>query len=252
MPNIFKHSKRFVEDYFGLSIGLAKSRKVIINEAIDLDKKIIFIAITKTGTTSIRSQLQQVGEPWLKPSHLSIIQIRDLIYPYLLKQNLANNHSFPNNNRVSDQQLREQAKGIFNDCFKFSTVRNPWARAVSLYYRSEGMQLSNRMTFQEFCKQHSFASDTCQNPTLHRNQYDWHCDEKGNNLMDYVFKIEEFDQAISTLYERTNGKINLKPIQRNNNPKSPSKQYQAMYNEQTKKLIANRFEKDIDLFKYTF
>jgi len=252
MGSFLKKSKRFVEDYLGISIGLAKSRKEIINEAIDLERKIIFIGVTKTGTSSIRTQLIQEGEPWVKPSHLNIIQIRDLIYPFLLKQNLAKNHTFPNSQRVSDLEIRKQADTIFEQCFKFSSVRNPWSRAVSLYFRSEGMQMKDKMTFEEFCKQHEYASDTCQNPTLHKNQADWHEDENGNNLMDYVFRIEDFTSEVNVIKEKSNGKVKLQAFSRNKNPNSLSRQYREIYNLNTKNLIAKRFEKDIDLFKYTF
>ena len=141
---------------------------------------------------------------------------------------------------------------IFKSCFKFSSVRNPWARAVSLYYRSEGMQVKDKMSFEKFCMKHEYASDTCQNPTLHKNQSDWHEDENGKNLMDFVFKIEDLTNALNEIREISNGKVKLQAINRNKNPNSPSREYQEVYDSKTKNLIAKRFEKDIDLFKYTF
>ena len=47
-----------------------------INEAVDLHRKIVFVAIPETGTTSIRKQLQQTGKPLIKAPHLNILQIR--------------------------------------------------------------------------------------------------------------------------------------------------------------------------------
>ena len=144
------------------------------------------------------------------------------------------------------------ATEIYQSCFKFSAVRNPWARAVSLYYRGEGMQLRDQMTFEAFCQNHTHASDTCQNPTLHKNQLDWLCDENGVNQMDYTYKVEEFGEAIQTINEMSNGRVQLENVNRNKNPRSKSRDYREMYNDTTKEIIAKQFEKDIDTFKYSF
>ena len=67
----------------------------IVNEAVHLEHKWIFIAIPKTGTTSIRTQLRQIGKPLIPNPHLNILQVRDAIDIFFLKENLATNRSFP-------------------------------------------------------------------------------------------------------------------------------------------------------------
>ena len=148
--------------------------------------------------------------------------------------------------------MREKADKIFNSFFKFSAVRNPWARAVSLYSRGEGIPLKDKLTFDEFCDNHIYASDTCRQPTLHENQYDWLCDNKGQILVDYIYKIEDFDNAINIIKSQTNNRLILKNIKLNQSPNSKSKDYRDFYNDKTRKIIEKRFEKDIDYFKYTF
>lgn len=226
-----------------------------INQAINFDKKVIFIAIPKTGTTSIRTQLKKRGRPLIKDPHLNIRQIRQLIYLYFLKENLGVNTNFPNNDILTDDKIWQRTDEIFNSFFKFSSVRNPWARAVSLYHREEGTnkvskRLKDRMTFEEFCEQHFYASDTCLHPTLHKNQLDWLTSDNGNLLMDYVYKLEEFDKAIVEIEKLTDGKLKLDNVKRNKNQKQND--YRQMYNDKTRKIIKKRFEKDIDFFKYTF
>lgn len=73
------------------------TQQMIVNQAVNFDKECIFIAVPKTGTTSIRSQLKQEGTPLIKNAHLNIIQIRDCLYVYLLKQAVGGNTSFPQN-----------------------------------------------------------------------------------------------------------------------------------------------------------
>jgi len=74
-----------------------------VNEALNLPHNCIFIAVPKTGSNSIRSQLRQKGKPMVPGPHLNICQIRDLIYPALLRASLGKNRSFPSTLPLTDQ-----------------------------------------------------------------------------------------------------------------------------------------------------
>ncbi len=223
-----------------------------VNQAVNFDKEVIFIGIPKTGTTTVRDQLLEKGKPLISNPHLDIVQIRDLIYLHLLKENLETNIIFPNSNHPKDSDLRIEAEKMFNAFFKFSAVRNPWARTVSMYFRNESLQMNYKLSFEEFCEKHEYASDTCKHPTRHKNQYDWLCSEDGKILVDYIYKVEEFESAIVDIKNLTQGKLVLKNEMRNKNPKSKSSDYRSLYNDRTKRIIEKRFEKDIDFFKYSF
>ncbi len=249
--------KKVLEKTLNIKVSRLKNNEgkmtsLVINEAINFEKEVIFIAIPKTGTTSVRTQLKQPGIPIIENPHLDISQIQDLIYIYLLKENLGTNRTFPNGNIANDEELRQEAEKIFNSFFKFSAVRNPWARAVSLYSRREGIKLKDKITFDEFCENHFYASDTCFHPTLHKNQIDWLTSNNGKLLMDFVYKVEEYENAIDEISKITNGRLLLDNVKRNVNPNSKSSDYRNMYNDKTRKIIEKRFEKDIDYFKYTF
>ena len=224
----------------------------IVNEAVHLEHKWIFIAIPKTGTTSIRTQLRQIGKPLIPNPHLDILQVRDAIDFFFLKKNLATNRSFPSVEIKTYSQIKNEAASFFSNAFKFASVRNPWERAVSLFFRKEGIQNQQNLSFNEFIENHLYASDTCVHPTLHKNQLDWICDDKGKILLDYIFKLENFSNAINDIFERTNGLIRLENTVANKNESSKSSEYRNLYSEKTKKMIAKRFEKDIDTFQFTF
>ena len=226
--------------------------KLSLNEAINFNLKSIFIAIPKAGTTSVVSQIKPPGQPLIKAPHLNIVQVRDTIYTYLLKLSLGRNLEYPTKRVLNDQQLRKESRRIFDAFFKFASVRNPWARAVSLYSRREGVRVAGHISFQDFCERHIYASDTCIYPTLHANQIDWLIDESGDVVMDYIYKVENFEQAVKEIYDQTDGRIQLKVTRANHNPKSKSQSYRDLYNDHTRQLIAKRFEKDIDYFQYTF
>lgn len=224
----------------------------ILNEAVNFEKKIIFIAIPKTGTTTVRSQIKKKGVALIPNPHLNIMQVRDILYVYFLKCALGQNTSFPTESVPTDANIRAHAKNVFDTFFKFSAVRNPWARAVSLFFRREGIQLKDRISFEEFCDKHFYANDTCHHPTLHKNQIDWLCDENGQCIMDYVYKIENFEMAAKEINEQTDGRLQLSSKVKNKNPDSLSHRYREVYSERTRKIIEKRFQKDIDYFKYSF
>ena len=234
------------------SLPWGKRSPFFLNEAVNFDKQVIFIAVPKTGTTTVRSQLRPKGKPLIPNPHLDIMQVRDTLYTYLLRVSMAQNYRFPSEGVVSDAEVRARTQAVFDAFFKFSAVRNPWARAVSLYFRREGVQVNESISFETFCERHLYASDTCLHPTLHQNQLDWMIDESGNLAMDYVYKVEDFETAIKEIEELTDGRLLLQYRESNTNPNSKSKSYRDLYSDRTRNLIEKRFYKDIDFFKYTF
>ena len=249
MSGILSKSKSFIRNFRRRS---KQDMQSIPNEAVNFNKQVIFIAVPKTGTTTVRSQLREKGTPLIPNPHLNIMQVRDTLYVYFLKCVLGRNTNFPTESVPEDSGIRARVQEVFDTFFKFSAVRNPWARAVSLFFRREGLQIKNRMSFEDFCHNHLYASDTCRQPTLHKNQIDWLCDESGLCIMDYVYKVENFELAIKEIEERTEGRLRLVNRAKNRNPNSPSKKYRELYSDRTRKIIAKRFQKDIDYFKYTF
>ncbi|NES82663.1 MAG: sulfotransferase family protein [Moorea sp. SIO2B7] len=225
---------------------------MILNEAVNFDTQSIFIAVPKTGTTSVCSQLRQKGKALIPNPHLSIMQVRNTLYTYLLIKSLGKNANYPTRDLLTDAEIHAKCRQIFATFFKFASVRNPWARAVSLYFRKEGVQMQEQISFETFCENHLYASDTCRQPTLHKNQLDWLVDEDNNCIMDYIYKVEDFNKAIKEISEYTNGRIRLEYRHANRSSQSKAKIYQDLYTNHTRQLIAKRFEKDIDFFKYTF
>jgi len=223
-----------------------------LNEAVNFDRETIFIAVPKAGSTSIRAQLAPEG-PFMVPGfHLDIRQVRDCLYPFLLSHALGRNDHFPDKHARDDADIRGEAEATFRAFFKFGGVRNPWARTVSMYFRKEGMKVSEHMSFERFCELIRNASDTCVRPTRHRDQADWLTDETGRIAVDYVFRLEELPGKYGEIREASNGRVDLKPVKMLVNPRSRSEAYRELYDARTRALIGRTFERDIDLFKYAF
>ena len=78
-----------------------------INESINFKLKCIFIAIPKTGSTSVRRQIRQKGIPWISSPHLNILQARELIYPHLLRSSLKKISHFPAKTSLPTKTLEQ-------------------------------------------------------------------------------------------------------------------------------------------------
>ncbi len=212
----------------------------------------MYVAIPKTGSTTIRTQLLQRGAPLVPYAHLNYQQLTECLYMYNLLTALGSNDTFPHSKVPSNDEIRVASRRQSDSMFKFATVRNPWARAVSLYCRHEGVQVRNTMSFEQFCQQHLLASDTCRQPTLHRGQRDWLVDESGKMRMDLVIRIEELHEGLQALSHRTGGRIRLMPTHKNPSQVGSGRNYRDFYNTQTRRHIASVFAEDIETFKYQF
>lgn len=222
------------------------------NEAVNESLQSIFIAIPKSGSTTIRRQIAPDGVSMIKGYHLSIQQIYAVMKTFELYRSLGQNRVFPNPSHLSQEAVFDAANEKFEKYFKFTCVRNPWARAVSVYFREQGVQVSDKIDFRAFCENYKFSSETSIWPTRFKNQLDWLTDESGNNRMDYCIKVEELETALSEIRDLTSGRINLENLLLNKSKKSEGIDYRDMYDSQTMGLIAREFEQDIETFKYTF
>src|SRR6266513_879761 len=171
--------------------------------------KCIFVEVPKSGSTSVRAIL---GKAW-KP-HLNLLQIKKQMETY----------------------------------FKFGFVRNPWDRVVSLYERTEALQLRNKMTFEEFVDWIQYSSATCVHSSPQRYQLDWFVDPNGNVLADFIGKFERLDEDWAFVAQKLG--LNEKLPHRRANPRA--RHYTEYYNSRTREVIANTFRVDIERFGYEF
>jgi len=190
----------------------------------------IFIEIPKTASTSIR---EIIGHP-IKP-HLDIGEIRDSLI-----------HEARFSESVNPQQW---ADDIVSAYFKFTVVRNPWDRVVSLYLRREGIQPSGHISFDEFVERIEYSSDTCIHPSRHRYQLDWLRDKDGEINIDYIARFENIEQHWQEIASRLGIEQALPHINRN---ETRVRHYTEFYNNNTRQKITDQFAIDIEYFSYSF
>jgi hypothetical protein len=153
--------------------------------------------------------------------------------------------------------------------FKFTFVRNPWARLVSQYYfnRSkndkDGLDrtLYRNSTFLDFVKSNKefyLSSHWCSySPTLEKlhtkkypfvNQIDWITNQSGEIQVDFVGKLENLQDDFNIVCD----KIGIPSQKLPHKNKSKHKHYTEYYNEETKQIVAEKYARDIEYFGYKF
>lgn len=204
----------------------------------------IFVEIPKTGSTSIKAL---IGHP--PKSHLNICQIQ-----YNMMHNWTHYGGRKNRILASLYLLLPEKKrneiGIkqFETYFKFGFVRNPWDRVVSLYLRKQGLQMSEKMSFDEFVQWIQYSSSTCIHPVPHVNQLDWLVDPHGNVLVDFIGRFERLNDDWNIISEKL--KIRKDLPHKNSNPRQ--KHYTEYYTRKTRTVIEGKFKRDIEFFEYEF
>jgi hypothetical protein len=138
---------------------------------------------------------------------------------------------------------------FFEGLFKFAIVRNPWDRAVSIYHfnHSESFRESNpdlfeyvsTMNFEQFLES-EYASVGLQ-------QLPWITID-GEIAVDYVGRFEQLYETTIEIAQRTKTpQLSLAHLNQTSHMS-----YQDYYTDYTRKIIAQKCEKDIDTFNYTF
>jgi hypothetical protein len=207
--------------------------------------KCIFVEVPKTGSTSIRAILGKAYIP-----HLNLVEIKTL-----MENSWTQFGGRTNRIRGALYQLLPRERKIdigrrqFESYFKFGFVRNPWDRVVSLYERTEPIQMKDKMSFDEFVEWIQFSSATCIHSSPHRYQLDWFLDGSGDMLADFIGRFERLDQDWAVVADKLGITDKTLPHAREN-PRA--RHYTEYYNARTRDLIAQKFRVDIEHFGYEF
>jgi hypothetical protein len=187
----------------------------------------------------------------------------------VLKENIPDLKSFMG---THDHALwaREQLGPKWPDYYKVAFVRNPWERLVSwytmiqekgrktLYKRIFGMRKYNLLTQYVLSNSNSFdeflyncvdtIDDIDGKKSILYNQLDYITDSEGSLIVDFVGKFENLNNDTDIVF-KTLGLDNVTLPHKNS---SKHRNYRSYYSEETKKLVSQRFERDIEFFGYEF
>lgn len=139
----------------------------------------------------------------------------------------------------------------WDDYIKISTVRNPWARIVSLFfYARRGQKIQNvRAAFTRFVKQ---EVPKWQHGIRNRwNSYEMFHDKKGKKIIDYVVRLEHLQEDLDPIIEKHFPGIAPFDYTKKSNT-TDHMHYSYYYTPQTREIVRRIFQYDIRKYKYKF
>ena len=201
---------------------------------------LIFYRIPKNASTSLTEHLGNLN--LIKKHEKKFHQLAD---KKIYKDWFDPTHAKPNEAyRVFRNEL--------SNYFSFCVVRNPWDRVVSMYNFSLKEKLGslynieNNIKFEEFCQHLNDRRNDYSFIATHK-QVEW---TKGYYPPKVILRFENLQEEFRDMLEEYNIQHISPDIPHKNSTKHSH--YKDYYTPETKKIIANVFEEDIDTFKYTY
>jgi len=183
---------------------------------IDHKRKLLFVHIARTGGTSVESVL--VGKDW-----------------WFIE---------PSTKHISANQARQYyGEEIWKNYKKFSIVRNPWDRVISMWATKKWHRVLN---LSEDCSLETFIENLRPHPRETYNSLYYH--EILNDDIDFILRFERLQEDFDNLLDRLGfDKVQLPYIN-----KKQRKRYTDMYQEKEKELVRKMFDTDITHYSYMF
>lgn len=224
---------------------------------ISHEYRCIFIHIPKCAGTSIESalghltthkgrhgqdhrSLRMIEQPWIKPkSFSSIDNLADSCRRF--KHQYLQQHLNPNN-------AITLTKSQYQEYFKFTVVRNPWARAVSCYkniMRDEvhlkELRIQSDLSFTAFLRKFSGKG-------MLRPQTYWIKSFDGSIPMDFICRFENLAEDTKTAFS----KLGLDDVTLPHKIKGAKDDFREYFDDEANSLILKNFKEEISLFDYSF
>ncbi len=214
--------------------------------------KCIFIHIPKCAGTSVEKKLGHldVYEGYYMQDHRTVKNLQPLPYGQILRKDIFQEFIDRGLRRLKKQHNPMNrlvvSKRQYEEYFKFTTVRNPFARIFSYYTAvsvDKKAQLSDETASFEDWLFRNIDHDNL------RPQTDYLEDFDGNINMDFIVKFENFDEDFKKVCDRLGVENNDMPHMGKN---KYDRSYQECFNGRTRALIEERHAKDLALFGYSF
>lgn len=148
---------------------------------------------------------------------------------------------------------KELPEEVFNKFYKFAFVRNPWDWQVSMYHfllkettNIKYELIKSMNSFEEYLEW-VIHTDNPYPKRATKLQHEMVTDDHGNLIVDFVGRYETLAQDFGHVCQVLNLPTSLPHLNQ-----SGHRDYRSYYNDRTKRMVAEYYQADIELFGYTF
>lgn len=202
----------------------------------------LFFWIPKTGGTSIYSVLSNYGcQKILKPTHFHKFNNKGVV-----------TFGHVNVSDLLDTNVIES--DFFSRAFKFTFVRNPYDRFVSLYfYFLKTGKLSNKCSFKDFAEYiyingiEPIGMYNVKGYSQCQPQLEWITNSKGEIIVDFIGKFESLNVDFSVIKHN----LDIEGFLPHKN-KTSHNHYREYYDDETIEYVSGIYKEDIEYFNYKF
>ncbi len=191
---------------------------------ISYDKKFIFVHINKTAGTSMEKALADYGVKKLEE-----------------KSDLKFELNYNQSQHFNCDEYKKYLGSEYDDYFKFTVVRNPFDRVVSYYY---GGAIQKGLNFKDWVVDRYLNANYKDYIRMYSDYTHWFDKDE----MNCVLKFENLDQDFIKLKETLDLNCELGKA----NVNKSRTHYRDYYDNKTKDIIENHFEKELNTFQYKF
>jgi len=180
-------------------------------------------------------------------------------------------------NHLRPFRIRQKiGRTLWNEYFKFTIVRNPWDMLVSRYFWSKQVVQKTPKQIVEEVKKEPLNIDkwgklsiACDRHIRHKvvtpdddfrafikklhgnfSNTKYYFDWKGKPWNDFVMRYENLEEDYKTVCKKIG--IPYEPLPGLKTKVRESRNYSTMYDDESRKIVAKLFKKEIEYFHYTF
>ena len=199
---------------------------------ISFQKRFLFIHIPKTAGNSIQSVLRDYSEDEL----VALRSEQDGVERFGLRNP---KYKLKKHSTLADYRAALDETD-FGNLYKFTCVRNPWDRMISLYFTpTQNAAAWDRKRFRKIIAKALPVSDY-----LRLNEHE---NDPFENV-DYIMRFENLEDEFRTVC----AELDISPTALPKYNRSNREHYSKYYDDELRELVRTRFATEIEHFGYTF